>query len=479
MCIGVTETSIRQETSMNSQRYSSLPQLLRLLSTTCVALVITAGWASRACAQSTETVLHSFTGLRDGAEPIGNLIFDKAGNIYGTTAFGGIDSGNIGCNGGRCGVAFKLSPNANGSWNETLLHAFSGRTDGSTPEGLVSDVSGNLYGTTQRGGNLSGCEGFGCGVVYKLSPNGTGGWNQTVLYSFTGAADGAYPNPGLILDAAGNLYGTTYGGGSSAGICAVGGCGIVFKLSRAVGVWKESIIHTFIGGNDGQWPTAPVVFDNVGNLYGTTYAGGKGLAGTAFRLSKNSNGFWKESTLHAFTGGADGGQVNAGLILDTAGNLYGTTVSGGTGTGSCPNCGVVFELSPSAIGPWLETILHYFAGLQVCFTGTCDGAVSDAPLVFDASGNLWGTTEVGGRTTCVNDNLNCGVVFELSPSPSGWSESSVYDFTGADGENPLSSLTIDASGNLLGTTRFGGTSQTECSNAGFNMGCGVVFKLTP
>lgn len=452
---------------------------LRLLRSISILLAVGAGFASLASAQYTETLLHSFTGLLDGGEPTGSLIFDQAGNIYGTTAFGGEDSGNIGCSDGRCGVVFELSPNRRGGWNETLLHLFSGGADGLQPRGLVFDASGNLYGTTAAGGNATDCGGIGCGVAYKLSPDGKGGWTDTVLHTFTGGADGAYPNPGLVLDASGNLYGTAAAGGKLSGVDCIGGCGVVFKLSLAGDGWKESVLHEFVGGNDGQQPTAPLIFDSAGNLYGTTYSGGIGGVGTAFRLSKNSNGTWRESILHAFTEGDDGGGVNAGLLMDSEGNLYGTTLFGGTQTGSCPNCGVVFELSPTGSGLWRETIVHYFAGLPICLTGTCDGAASYAPLVLDTSGNLWGTTEVGGRSTCARDTLDCGVVFELSPSASGWSEGFVYDFTGGDGENPVAGLTIDTSGNLYGTTEFGGTNRTGCDNSGFMMGCGVVFKLVP
>jgi uncharacterized repeat protein (TIGR03803 family) len=413
-------------------------------------------------AQYSDSTLHSFTGLRDGAEPTGNVVIDASANVYGTAAFGGVSSGNLGCYSGRCGVVYKLSPNGQGGWNETLLHLFTGGADGSEPQGLLFDSAGNLYGTTQRGGNLSGCEGYGCGVVFKLSPDGQGGWNQSVLYSFKGGTDGAYPNAGVVLDTSGNLYGTTWGGGSTAGNCGSNGCGVVFKLSRVAGAWKEFVLHSFVGGEDGENPAAPVILDKGGNLYGTTYGGGKGLEGTAFKLAKDSNGNWKETTLHAFTGGLDGGKVIAGLVQDASGNLYGTTLFGA----AC--CGVVFQLSLTANGAWQENVLY-------SFTGKFDGAVPYAPLILDTSGNLYGTTEGGGNFTCINNTQYCGIVFKLSPSTSNWSESVVYAFSGEDGANPVNGLTFDASGNLFGTARFGGTSYKACAG----QGCGVVFELAP
>jgi uncharacterized repeat protein (TIGR03803 family) len=279
----------------------------------------------------TETVLHTFTGGSDGANPNGALIADTAGNLYGNTTYGG-DGGSCSHFGG-CGVVFKLSPDG----TETVLHTFTGGSDGANPiAGLIADRAGNLYGTTFFGGGRGSCY-RGCGVVFKLSPDGA----ETVLHTFTGGSDGSSPEAPLIADSAGNLYGTTdYGGGICSGPFA--GCGVVFKLSPD-GV--ETVLHTFTGGRDGADPSAGLIADRAGNLYGTTFfGGGRGSCyggtgcGVVFKLSPDG----AETMLHTFTGGSDGASpsVGLGLIADTAGNLYGTTTSGGVGAN-----GVVFKLS--------------------------------------------------------------------------------------------------------------------------------------
>jgi uncharacterized repeat protein (TIGR03803 family) len=268
-----------------------------------------------------ETVLHSFTAGWDGAYPQAGLVRDGAGNLYGTTV------------GGRRGsVVFRL--NANGK--ETVLHTFDG-ADGSDPmAGLVRDAAGNLYGTTAHGGQ-GGCD-HGCGVVFKLDRTG----KETVLHSFTGTGgDGAYPYAGLIRDAAGNLYGTTVQGGSS-------DYGTVFKLDKT---GKETVLYSFTGtGGDGGAPDAGLVPDAARNLYGTTFGGGFADYGTVFKLDNTG----KETVLYSFTGGADGEWPDAGLVLDAKGNLYGTTFSGGIHQIS----GTVFKLDQTGN----FTLLHEFTG---------------------------------------------------------------------------------------------------------------------
>jgi uncharacterized repeat protein (TIGR03803 family) len=283
----------------------------------------------------TETVLYSFTGGADGATPYAGLIQDGAGNLYGTTPYAGT-SGQ--------GVVFKLirCDSTPSGYEFKVLHSFTGGADGAIPfAGLVGDPAGNLYGTTYFGGATSACyPPYGCGVVFKLSPSGT----ETVLYSFTGL-DGFNPN-GLVRDAAGNLYGTTV-------VTWLGnqevGAGVVFKLSPNR---TETVLYSFTGGADGGFPQAGVIRDSAGNFYGTTYFGGGSSAcpvfdnscGVVFKLSPTGT----ETVLHSFTGGADGGNPNAGLIQDAAGNLYGTTILGGaTSTCELPYwCGVVFKLAP-------------------------------------------------------------------------------------------------------------------------------------
>jgi uncharacterized repeat protein (TIGR03803 family) len=403
------------------------------------------------------TVLYSFNpdnGI-DGSGPNG-VIRDTAGNLYGTT-FGG---GSGACTSGTiiigCGTAFKLSPTG----TQTVLYNFTGGAY-FPAAGLIQDAVGNLYGTTEFGGLQSNpsCLQFsstsgGCGVVFKLTPSGT----ATGLYSFTGGADGANPLAGLIRDAAGNLYGTTYLGGSATnpGCGPSIGCGVVFKLSPA---GAETVLHSFTDGADGGLPTAGLILDAAGNLYGTASFGGGSGYGVVFKVSSCGSRF---KVLYSFTGGADGGFPTAGLIQDPAGNLYGTTFGGGAKSSACipyvsnlsRTCGVVFKLSPTGA----ETVLHTFAG-------GADGGNPAAGLVRDAAGNLYGTTLVGGPESSACGTLGCGTVFKLTPSGT---ETVLHSFTGADGANTSAGLILDAASILYGTTNGGGAYRG-----------GVVFRLTP
>ncbi len=247
------------------------------------------------------TVLHTFHGV-DGNTPVGGLARDESGNLYGTTSMGGDINA---CNGEGCGVVFKLDL----AGNYTVLYTFSGANGVYPLSDLVRDQVGNLYGTTLNGGDLNNCEGEGCGVVFKINPTG----NYTVLYAFAGGIDGGQPYAGLVRDADGNLYGTTFYGGDAS--C---GCGVVFKLDPTC---RETVLYTFTGGADGANPSACLVRDNQGNFYGTTLNGGGG-AGVVFKLDTTR----KETVLYTFTGGADGGQPFAGLLRDKDGNLYGDTL---------------------------------------------------------------------------------------------------------------------------------------------------------
>lgn len=242
------------------------------------------------------TDIHDFNNI-NGATPVAKLIFDSAGNLYGTTTMSAQGGGN--CFGG-CGVAFKLSHNGSG-WKELVLHGFSGGVDGGIPMGnLVFDASGNLYGTTKIGGNNAACINSaantkGCGVVFELSPQSGAGWTEKTIYAFAGGADGAYPEGGLVFDAAGNLYGITTSGGSLTA-CSGTGCGTVFELSPSSSGWTETIIHSFVdGGTDGVNPIGSVIFDGAGNLYGATVGGGIHDFGTVFALSPSSSG-WTETS---------------------------------------------------------------------------------------------------------------------------------------------------------------------------------------
>jgi uncharacterized repeat protein (TIGR03803 family) len=401
----------------------------------------------------TETVLHTFTGGKDGNYPIwyGNLVFDSKGNLYGTTVEGGTCI--------TCGTLFRLHP-SNGGWKKTVLYKFTGGNDGAQPDsGLAFDSVGNLYGTTVAGGTWSS------GTVFELSPNPAGGgWTETVLYSFQGegTGDGAFPVAPVVLDKSGNVYGTTPFGG------AVGG-GTVFELTRSGSVWSENILHSFSrSGNDGQNPYAALIMDKAGNLYGTTSQGGSYTFGTVFELSE-SNGAWTESAIYNFKNSKnDGAYPYGGVTFDQVGNLYGTTNYGGRGTDCSPgSCGAVFELSPGK-KRWVGKILHSFKAGK-------DGSFPNAGVTLDEAGNVYGTTSFGGGGACeVNGITGCGTVFMLKKSGTVWREQ-IFTFNGENGAMPQGGIALDNEGNLYGATFYGGSG--DCNN---NLpGCGLVFELVP
>jgi uncharacterized repeat protein (TIGR03803 family) len=309
---------------------------------------------------------------------------DKAGNLYGTTIGGGGGQ----CSGG-CGVVFKLAPAASGPWTETVLHSFAGGTDAATPfSAVILDPQGNLYGATTAGGTS------GNGAVYKLMPTASGPWTETVIYSFGGTPDGSAAFGAPALDSAGNLYGTTNGGGGA-------GRGTVYELTpSAQGVWTEHVLHHFHGSPDGSDLFAGLTLDGAGNLYGAAQTGGSANCGTVFELEKSTAGQWSFTILHNFLGIAatDGENPNA-VIFDAAGNLYGTTVGGGT-----DNPGTIFKMIPQTAGGWTEMILYDF-------TAGSTGAYPSAALVMDPAGNLYGTTLWGG----LSGDTTGGVAFEYTP----------------------------------------------------------------
>jgi uncharacterized repeat protein (TIGR03803 family) len=398
-----------------------------------------------------EQVLYAFQGGNDGAGPIGDLIFDSSGNLYGTTGTGG----GTDCN---CGTVFELSPNGSGGWTETILHSFQGGSDGSGPSaGLIFDQAGNLYGTTFEGGGVNHL-----GTVFELSPSGNGGWTETILYRFEGVDGGPEGPQGVTFDQKGNLYGTAQGGQSDCGPFD-SACGTVFELSpNGSGGWTETLIFSFpFPGHNGYAPNPGLILDGAGNLYGTNQSGGLGPCysrlgcGTAFELSPNTSGDWTEAVLYSFSATSGGGtEPAAGLIFDQSGNLYGTAYLGGTGCDA--DCGTVFELSPNGTGGWTETTLH-------SFQGGSDGGNPVAGLNFDKNGNLYGSTLHGGP-------YGYGTVFELSPNGSGgWIENVLLTFLGgSEGMYPYSGLILDPDDNLYGTTSEGGV--TGC-------GCGLVYEL--
>ena len=260
-----------------------------------------------------------------------------------------------------CGVVFELSPTASGGWTEKILLNFNGGDGGYPYGGLIFDAAGNLYGTTLYGGDCITND-IGCGVVFELSPAADGKWNETVVHSFPATAtDGYFPYAGVIFDAVGNLYGTTYAGGAYGSEGGGIGYGMVFELSRtASGDWTEKTLHNFEGPPTDGWSPNGLTFDAAGNLYGTTFGGGTHADGTVFKLERNSDGSWTEKILLNFNGG-DGGNPHGGLIFDAAGNLYGTTNQGGDLSCNTPyGCGTVFKLSPDTDGQWTESVLHRF-----------------------------------------------------------------------------------------------------------------------
>jgi uncharacterized repeat protein (TIGR03803 family) len=397
-------------------------------------VILTLVLAPGSWAQSKYRTLYKFKGGTDGGNPQASLIFDQAGNLYGTTNTGGVTNQ---------GTAFRLTRNQDGSWRESVLHSFGANNDGKNPvAGMIFDTTGNLYGTTPYGGVNAN------GTVFQLTPNQGGSWTETVLYSFSGA-DGGIPMAGLITDQAGNLYGTT----------AIGGAykhGTVFQLTpNADGSWTESTLYDFKSrknGNDGAQPRDALTFDHAGNLFGTTRAGGAYSYGVVFQLTPNADGSWTESVLHSFNRDRHGKYPQASLIFDQAGNLYGTTPTGGA-----YREGVVFKLSPNSDGTRTDTVIHSFR------MGP-HGAQPQAGLIFDQAGNLYGTTEWGGNfSRCT---YGCGVVFKLTPNSDGsWKETVVRAFAGLLGGNPQAALLLDAAGNLYGTTSY----DTY----------GSVFEITP
>lgn len=362
-------------------------------------------------------VLYDFPNLGDGAYPAAGVVMGKTGNLYGTT----LEGGTGGCAGGGCGTVFELAPDG----TKTLLHSFIGGSDGSAPHGLVIDKAGNLYGTTAAGGGTGCFDNAGCGTVFEVAADRT----ERVLHSFAGGADGYEPLGGLLLDKSGNLYGTTVE--------------TVFKLSAD---GKETVIYTFGQGGGISPGAVTLVSDRSGNLYGTAQEGGAYRWGTVFKLAPDG----AQTVLHAFTGGSDGGAPYAGVILDPAGNLYGTTPYGGdVNCNYGQGCGTVFKVAPNGT----ETTLYTFS-----VTGADTSPMSG--LTIDRAGNLYGMA----------NGFAPGSIFRLAPDGTA---KVLYTFTGgADGDDPMGGLVLDRKGRLYGTAEGGGNG--TCNN-GF--GCGVVFEL--
>jgi uncharacterized repeat protein (TIGR03803 family) len=381
-------------------------------------------------------VLHAFGGGKDGSVPFGSLTPDAKGNFYGVTAAGG----GLGCDGYGCGAVFELSRNTNGSWTEKVLYSFPGGSDGSDPDGgLILDGAGNLYGTIIGDGSVS------VGGVFELSP-GPRGWNYSVLYTEDAG-------PGVVMDKGGNLYGEI-GPGNYFHIGAIG------ELSPGSNGWTYTDLANF-NPTVGYSPPAPPIWDGKGNMFGTTEDGGisqpacwtSSGCGVLFEMSPNKAGGWAYHILHRFASFADDGESpDGGLVLDASGDLYGVT-----GLGGVHDQGTLFKFA-FAGGHWKQTVLYDFPNCA-------DGCFPGRTLVFDKLGNLYGISD-GGIADC--GGYTCGVVFKLAPQKNGkWTYSVLHKFTGKDGAFPWGVI-VDDKGNLFGTTENGGKYNS-----------GVAFEIAP
>jgi uncharacterized repeat protein (TIGR03803 family) len=398
-------------------------------------VLLFAGWAW--ASNSKTVVLYKFTGGADGRSPNGQFIADHAGNLYGTTEFGGIADN---------GVVFELSPPAvkGGKWKQTVLYTFTGGSDGGAPNaGLVFDGAGNLYGTTFDGGNCH----QSCGVVFQLAPpaNPGGAWTETVLHAFGGvnSSDGGAPTGSLVFDKAGNLYGTTEFGGNVVCTNFPGPCGVVFQLSPPKshgGSWTETVLYNFKGVPDGDFPFGYLTINKQGKLFGATTEGGTGGCtdgegttigcGTAFKLTSGKGGVWSETLLYNFQTSDSGPGLD--WLLDSTGALYGP---GGYN--------IIKLVPPSRHGhPWTEKVLHQFKG-------GINGLLPSSPAISDSSGNLFGTAWGNALKSPY------GTAYELSPPAKGgrWTLTTLHRFPGNfDTAQPKGRLMRNRAGVLFGAT---------------------------
>jgi len=398
----------------------------------------------------TFTVLHTFTGGTDGSSPYFGVTVARPGLLYGTTYGGGTYSR---------GVAFALR-NSGSGWTLNPLHEFGDGSDGQDPTALVTvGPNGAIYGTTESGGSAN------AGTVFELQPPASACltalcyWNESILHSFQGGTnDGAVPTRGaLIFDQAGNIYGmTSWGGGGPCNLGGEPGCGTVFELTPSGSGWTENVLHSF-DGSDGDLPGYGLIFDTAGpagNLYGTTnYGGSYGGSdgdGTAFELSPSGGGTWTETVLYNFNCFNGGCLPTGTLIHDASGNLYGSVYQG-----EAPSS--AYELSYSN-GGW------DFSSISASGGGPCEDY---GGVAMDTAGNIYGTCLIGGA-------YNDGWVFKLTNSGGNWTTTDLHDFNGSDGSWVYSGVTLDSSGNLYGTTFYGG--DFGCNDG---LGCGTVWEITP
>jgi uncharacterized repeat protein (TIGR03803 family) len=435
----------------------------KVLITLLVLASMHSAWAG------TGKTLYSFTASADGANPAAGVTLDSAGHLYGTT---------VDCH-STFGSVYRMTPSSSGWQFQTIL-PFTDNGDGACPESnVILDSSGNLYGTTRIGGiYASAADGYG--VVFQLAPSEAPQrqWTESVYYNFQGYPDGGLPVGGLVMDKSGNLYGTTDAGGDPQDKA-----GTVFQLvPDGIGGWNYNLLHTFQGTSYGEVPSdggdarGNLVVDEAGNVFGLTYRGGDGGGlcndhngcGVLFELSPGPDGSWTYQTVHAFSGastvgtpGKDGAYPWSHLVRDQAGNLYGTTELGGK-----YGYGTVFEFK--MVGKkkqWKEVVLHNF-NLNPFVPGKHDGVYPETGVTFDQAGNLYGTTSVGGAH-------DAGTVYKLSPNANhtSWQETVLYSFTGVDGDGAYPSdfggVAVDNAGNVYGTTFDGGT-----------YGFGTVFEVS-
>ena len=439
---------------------SFTPALLRrmvLMVVPLIVLLMLAPFVGAPAAEGqTYRVLHTFSGKQDGGLPVCGLALDRDGNLYGTTSIGGVVGSNItGACASGCGVVFAMVRSQSG-WVLRPIHTFNGHDGGKPTTGVIFGSGGELYGTTEGGGGPGGGD-WGAGTAFRLDPpvapcrSGICGWRHTVLHRFSRGTDGILPSSGPpVLDEAGNLYGTTAFGG-------YGDWGTVYQLSPAANGWNETILFSFSDGADGSMPNG-VVFDHSGALVGTTNTGGQyncsgDSCGTVFRLAPSETGL-SEQVLHHFQGGDDGYWPRSAPIVDQSGDLIGTTINGGVGGG-----GTLYTLSLSG-GGWTFATIYNWTGFNsgpadslvmdaagnlygttfqngaygwgnvfkltrwadswlytsiYDFTGGSDGGQPSGRVVLDSSGNLYGTAEAGGRGTCNANWMGCGVVWEITP----------------------------------------------------------------
>jgi uncharacterized repeat protein (TIGR03803 family) len=398
---------------------------IRALAVTAVSVLSLATVAA-----TTTDIIFSFE-EDEGEYADTDLETDNAGNIYGTTVLGGDFSS---------GTVFQLRTTSNG-WVHNVLYSFTSGVDGGEPyKGVSLDRHGNLYGTAVTGGSGI-CEG-GCGVVYKLTKSGAT-WTQSVIHAFTGGDDGSGPGARVTVDRSGDVYGMAPTGGAN-------GLGTIYKIHPNAGTWSFEVIHTFTGGVDGSGGSAGRMLLRNGRLYGAATAGGMYGSGVVFELTPTPVGEWNFRPLYSFRGQPDGSFPYGALLRAASGKLYGTTYYGGDN-----GIGAVYELSPRLVGEWGERVIYSFQA------GT-DGNSPISNLVFDAVGNLYGTTSEGG--------LGSGTIFKLSPVGGGqWTESVVHAFAGPpDGAFPYNGMVVDRFGSFYGATVHGGDNDD-----------GSVYKFTP